>query len=669
MALEIKKYKQKIAPHHNHQPNEHELEAELRQIYKDEDGHIPDMTSLEHSKGFTFSKKLLAAFLLLGAMAAAAWTGFIYFKNTISFTSKNVALEVTAPFSTISGEQYTYTIAIKNNESIDIDHGTMTVNLPYGFFLQDSNLPNHNDGQDAAKPTNIYSWSIPSIPARNDLKLTIRGVMIGEQNNKPIMSANFKYTPIDVTSTFESSTSFSTEIADSILSIAGDYNNQVMQDQPQTITVHLKNVSKTESISNLKFHFDIPDTFTSAVIQASSLNQEFDKSVPATEPDPSAAAPKETFIDLSEAQLKEFKESKTLSLKGLAAGKELIFKLSGAFQVPENGEQQIKFSVEAADSKGNYVSQAADELAIQVIKGDLITDLIINGKAENQPVSFGGNLQYLIHLKNKSKTALGDVNVRFVIDSPAVDWSTLKDEAKGTVTNNQIIWNKNNIKGLEVLLPEGELDINLSIGVKSFDKLNTFKSGELTIRSYYQATVNKVEQLTSSKSFDSKIIINTFNSNTELSALGRYFDQQGQSVGTGPIPPIVNQTTTYEIFWQIKNTFNELSEINVSAELPAGVTFAHGNNADAGDITQDGTKISWNVNRMPTSISQLTATFLVSVTPQTKDVNKLLTLLKETTLTATDKETTGNITITDAPITTDLTGDDAAKGRGLVKAE
>lgn len=668
MNEELKKHKQKNVPHHNHRHDEHELDAELRQIYRDEDGHIPDMTSLEYSKGFTFSKKLLVAFLLLGSMAAAAWSGFIYFKNGISFTSKNVTLEVTAPFTTISGEEYVYNIAINNNESIEIDHGTMTVNLPYGFFLSDSNLPYHNDGQDQAKPTNIYTWNIPSIPANNDLKLTIRGVLIGEKNNKPIMTANFKYNPKEVTSTFETSTNYTTEIADSILSITSDYDNQTIQDQSQVITIHLKNISETQNISDLKFHFELPESFKDPVIQTSSDNIEFDKDAVSTETTTTESKDVK-FNDLSEVQLKEFNELRSLSIKGLAAGKELVYKLNGKFNVVENGEQQLKFSVDAADTKGNYLPQATDELAIQVIKGDLITDLIINGKTDNQPVSFGGNLQYLIHIKNKSKTALGDVNIRVVIDSPAVDWATLKDESKGTVSDHQILWTKNNIKGLEVLLPEGELDINFSLNLKEYSALSKYKPSELTVRSYYQATVNKVEELTSSKNFDSKTIVNTFNSNTELSAQGRYFDEQGQAVGSGPLPPLVGQTTTYQIVWQIKNSFNELTDINVSAELPAGVTLNQGGHVDAGEITQAGSKISWNVNRMPTSIDHLTATFLVSVTPESKDLNKLLTLVKESTLTASDKETSGNVTITDAPITTDLTGDEAAKGKGLVKSE
>lgn len=668
MNEELKKHKQKNAPHHNHRHDEHELDAELRQIYRDEDGHIPDMTSLEYSKGFTFSKKLLVAFLLLGSMAAAAWSGFIYFKNGISFTSKNVTLEVTAPFTTISGEEYVYNIVINNNESVEIDHGTMTVNLPYGFFLSDSNLPYHTDGQDQAKPTNIYSWSIPSIPANNDLKLTIRGVLIGEKSNKPIMTANFKYNPKEVTSTFETSTNYTTEIADSILSITSDYDNQTIQDQSQVITIHLKNISETQNISDLKFHFELPESFKDPVIQTSSDNIEFDKDAAITET--ATTENKDVkFNDLTEAQLKEFKETKTLSIKGLAAGKELVYKLNGKFNVAENGEQQLKFTVDAADTKNNYLPQATDELAIQVIKGDLITDLIINGKTDNQPVSFGGNLQYLIHIKNKSKTALGDVNIRIVIDSPAVDWTKLKDESKGTVSENQILWTKNNIKGLEVLLPEGELDINFSLSLKEYSTLTKYKPSELTVRSYYQATVNKVEELTSSKNFDSKTIVNTFNSNTELSAQGRYFDDQGQTVGSGPLPPLVGQTTTYQIVWQIKNSFNELTDINVIAELPAGVTLNQGGNVDAGEITQDGAKIVWSVNRMPTSIDQLTATFLVSVKPESKDLNKLLTLVKESTLTASDKETSGSVTITDAPITTDLTGDEAAKGKGLVKSE
>ncbi len=87
----------------------------------------------------------------------------------------------------------------------------------------------------------------------------------------------------------------------------------------------------------------------------------------------------------------------------------------------------------------------------------------------------------------------------------------------------------------------------------------------------------------------------------------------------------------------------------------------------------DGTRsVRWRIDKVDARVGQtlptLVASFRASVTPADGDVGKVLPLIGSTTLTAADAFTGSALTATSGGVTTDLTNDPAAAGKGTVEA-
>lgn len=150
-----------------------------------------------------------------------------------------------------------------------------------------------------------------------------------------------------------------------------------------------------------------------------------------------------------------------------------------------------------------------------------------------------------------------------------------------------------------------------------------------------------------------------------LGAEGRYFDDQLEKIGSGPIPPTVGKKTTYVIQWEITNQQNSMETVHVVTTLPAHVTWE--DDASSALSYDESTR---QVSYTKDTVSPDTETalhFAVSVTPASSDVNKLLVLTNETTLTATNSFTEEQVTANIARITTDLPNDEGAAGKGVVE--
>ncbi len=93
---------------------------------------------------------------------------------------------------------------------------------------------------------------------------------------------------------------------------------------------------------------------------------------------------------------------------------------------------------------------------------------------------------------------------------------------------------------------------------------------------------------------------------SNLSLSSRILRSQGPFANTGPIPPKVDEETTYTIVWTVTNTSNSISNAQVTATLPPYVTWA-------GEISPEGSNITYN----PVG-GQIT--WLAGTVPQNADV-------------------------------------------------
>jgi hypothetical protein len=637
----------------NYQSPKKVIDYELRKIYQDDKGKLPKMTDLEFKKRNPALKFILFVIISLTIIFSVAFLGFLVFQPKPKFTSEKVSLEIKAPFTATSGEDIFYKITINNAEDINLTKSLLTVYFPAGFIFDNANPSPMAPDQTEQPPlatSNIKTWQINDIFINQSRTIEIQGKFIANLNSKQTVSATLSYTPANFSSEFQKNVSFDTDVTDSLLGLNIEAPNQIADQDNLGINLKINNNSDKFALQNIKIELAFPPEF----VLASSQIFETDK---------------DNLIVEEKKKEDEIITSKTWQIDNLAPQAEKQIKIKGSFNAKESLTAAMDIKAELKGPNDRYFTQREEKIIIEVIKGELLTNLIIQGSDKNQPVNFGDTLNYLIRIQNKSKNLLGDIKIRAVLDSKFLDWSSLVDKNNGLREENQILWTKDQINKLANLLPEEELAIPIQINLINYKKSINYKTEDFKIQSFYEAQINKLENNPAEIVLSSNTIINEINTDLALSATARYYGDNNTAIGSGPLPPVVNQKTNYKLLFKLSNSLHEITNIEVKAKLPDYVSYNDQNNTSTGNVFKnDRNEIIWQISRIPTSVNLATAEVGISITPTEQDVHKILTLVSGITLTAKDAQTQGQIAQSLIGLTTNLDTDPLAEGKGLVQA-
>ncbi len=627
---------------------EKEVEKELKIIYRDSQGKLPNLTKLDFIPKDRTKKIIILTIFILFVILMTTLAGFFIFQPKPKFSNKRINLEIKAPFTVSSGEKINYQIRFTNNEEISLTHVQLNVYLPAGFIFTNSNIPAVANADEKQKA--IKTWEINDLFMGQSQIIDLNGRIIGLPNSKQLISAALSYIPANFSSEFDINTSFTTEINDSLINTSYEYLSQVADSELIEIKAKINNKSTQYDLADLEMDFIFSAEFKLADCQV--------------------LAPDQKSADIKFDKNKTQPSPKTLIINSLLPQEEKIIFCLGKFNVDATTTLDLNWQAKLQGAEQEYFVQKEDKLSIEVIKGELMTNLIIQGSNQNKPVAFGDTLNYLISLENKSKKTLGDLKVRAVIDSPLIDWQTLNDKNKGVQEANQILWTTEQISGLALLLPEAEIEIPIQIKLKDYQAGKRYKADDLQVKSFFEVQINKMNNKDTDLAAESNTIINELNTNLDFKSEARYFDSNSQTIGSGPLPPIVGQKTSYRVFWKLSNELHEISDIEIRAKLPDYITYEGKENFSTGNLFKNpSNEIVWQISRVPTSIKEATADFEISLTPRPEDAHKILTLIQEITVKATDAQTKGQINLSASGITTNLESDPLGQGRGLIQEE
>lgn len=163
-------------------------------------------------------------------------------------------------------------------------------------------------------------------------------------------------------------------------------------------------------------------------------------------------------------------------------------------------------------------------------------------------------------------------------------------------------------------------------------------------------------------------------SQIKLHAEARYFTDEGDQLGRGPIPPKVGQVTKYWINWFVTTAPNSIKNVTLLGRLPEGVMWTNKTNVVEGEpikfdpVTRS---ISWQSDRLEATPGNRCPCagvgFEVAINPEIEDAGKILTLLNQLSIQAIDEATGEELKEYSPDITTDLIKDGLAKGKGAVQ--
>lgn len=615
----------------NRETRDQEIENNLSEIYTDKKGGLVNVKKVKVKRRpmvlVRFFKKIIIFTLLLGAVYFA----YSYFFDRTN-DSSSLEIRMIAPEKVMAGEEFSYQINYHNPSKFVLSKVYLEIQYPDNFILASSSAVSQNGN---------YGWNLPNLAPGENATLQITGRLINKPDSVNVISSRLSYVPLNYSSQFKKEASASTIVEGPGWQTDLDYSGTSFLNQDNVMTLIFSDI-KNNYLGDFNLTFSLPEETNASVTSAATSSSEKMASSSMTEKKMTITKAGGVSWQVSGLVQELGRQEIPLSYKiGVKIDKpEIIVRLEKKM---EDGQSYIFW-----------------EKAIQpeLVKSDLNLAVFINDTETDNAVNFGQTLNYSISYSNKGDNTFKDVVVMAVLKSDFLDFNSLTMEKKGERNGQTIIWTKNEVPALGEIKPGQEGKINFSVAVSDFD--SNYLGKDLSFVSYAQYGVNN--QTVKSADNKSNTISSQINSDLSLNEQIRYFDDDNIPVGSGPLPPKVNEKTGFKVYWVVKNNLHELSDTKVVFELPANVNWDDRNTNNVGSLYYDaGTRqVIWEIGRLPVSVYRADAEFGISITPLVSDQNKILVLSPGSTVSSTDTETKNVITKKTGAKTTKLEDDDIA---------
>lgn len=431
-------------------------------------------------------------------------------------------------------------------------------------------------------------------------QIEIKASLVGQKGEVKLARATLRYIPANFSSYFAATAQASTLIGQAPLLISLDAPLTALKGQEIEYRFDYVNTSQ-EVLEDIKIEFSYPNSFS------------FKKA----EPEPSEADNIWQIEKLESDKLGQIK------VQGMLSGQ------------PEEIKQ--------VEVKAGYASTTA---ATQILASPLEISQVVPTLA-----SPGEQLRYQIRYKNIDQRSLENVEISVQLEGEAFDFETLKIE-QGSFDKyaRKIFWNKAGVPELTILDADEQGEVNFSIKIQK--KLST------------SSQIKSTAEIRSKDIFAFDEKITKIKTRLTLNVKGYYAETTANIKNTGPVPPRVDETTTYTIHWQLTNLMNQCEDVSVVAILPDEVAWTAKTQVNAGELIYDvGEKqvVIWDVGKVPARTGFASpvyeAVFQLSLTPTSDQVGQYVTLINESTLSGRDAFAQIELTGTGKAITSQLPDD------------
>jgi hypothetical protein len=536
--------------------------------------------------------------------------------------AKEVILKIQGPEEIASGEELTYILTIENQEKIILKNLEISLKFPRGFYWQSSKPASSNPLH------TIYQW--PELKPGKREKLEVKGQLIGQVNETKVLEARLIYQPINFHSDLEKKAKFSTKITSSTLEIDLQGPKKSLINQEVDYFIKLRNISQ-RPLGKIKVKAILP----------------IDLEIKEIKPEPEE---KNTWI-FEKIKSEEEREIKIRGVLGGLGGQEKELKIQAGLLVEDE-----------------FILQSEEHLVTFLYAPRLSFDFT----SSHQVAKWGDSIDYLVKFKNESNLEMADLNFQFLVLNSQISFKSSK------ISDLELQWKRENeiwkieinnleqIPALGLLKPKEGGRINLKINLPE-DPQISWQNEILKIKIEVEVVLPELEN--QKIKFTSKTIEIKIQSKLLLRAEARYYDDNYQIIGAGPLPPKVGQKTLYRIYWFLENTTNEVKNIQIKASLPQEVSFLSLPSTGPGILSFDpiSREVTWSIDKISPWQTDFQAAFQISLEPTVDQVGKTLVLLGPTTLEAQDQFTKTTLNLEIPALLSDLAFDPIAKGKGVVE--
>lgn len=566
--------------------NKQKIDRQLKDIYEDDYGRIPNMREIKRASGGSLIAGLFKFFFTVALVTAMAWAGFLFLPNSNRFDDTQVDLKIEGPQNFIIGATTTYNIRFKNNQGVNLNKVTLTLNYPAGFTYLQSSLKPKNIGKN--------EWEIGLLKPHEEKNLQITGHAFGSIGTTVSWRALLNFTPDNFNSEMQKIATLDIKPSEAPLSVALSGLDKVAIGSPSNYTITIKTQDNLAN-KNLIVTPNFPPNF---VLTSSSLPLE-----------------------------KNVWNIKAASSSASTASNQYTIAFTGQFNDTTADASDLKIQVSLADqeAQANYLL-AESTLRTELMKNAVIINTAINGSLTDFSAKPGDILNFTVAVKNAGKNDISKAKVQLIIDSPSfkkqsvLAWTDIADKHDGDINGSQIsdsirratlMWDNSKDKDLNLIKSGGQTNLEFQLPIKNSERAPW--SSVDTYQILVTTTLTYIDKTGTSQTVTGNAIVITLNS--DLS-----FKQKNE------ISSDNKEREKHDITWILANTFHTLKNVTVDADLFGDITFSSASSTPAGTLSFDPTSkhLNWSIPELTENNDVLALPFAVTINKKNPTQNILI---------------------------------------------
>ncbi|OGI71564.1 hypothetical protein A3B84_03040 [Candidatus Nomurabacteria bacterium RIFCSPHIGHO2_02_FULL_35_13] len=559
-------------------------------------------------------------FSIVFFILALGYASYMFFAKGNTVSNDNIDISVLSNAFTAGGEEYPLLLEIANKNNSPLDLVDLVVEYPKS---SQASLSQDNER---------LRISLGTIPAGGVKNENMKLVLFGEQGSTRQIKISLEYRVEGSNAIFVKDKFYDVSINSTPINLS--INAPLEASSNQDITLGVKaTLNATKSVSKILLKVDYPVGF------------QFVKATPAP-----------------------FLGNNIWNLGDLAPGAERNISIVGKMLDVFDGEEKVfrvwSGSQSLSDKSLIKIVFNSLEHIVMIKKSSIEAKLLINGVYQREyAIDTKTSIQGQIQWTNNLETKINNLEIRAKISGNAVNRATIS-AGQGFYNSSQdlIIWDKNSQSKFVEINPGDSGAVSFSFspvslfsasgGIVSLPSVNI----DVFITGQQAQGGGVVTELNNSESKIVRII-----SDVGLSTKALFFS--GPFLNSGPLPPKVEQKTTYSIVWSLSNTANNISKAVIRSTLPPWMHFTGSFSPATEDLTYDAStkEIVWNVSGIPrgTGITEAgrDITFQVQLTPSLSQVGTEPIIINDTILTGHDDFANVNVRVNKASLSTRLLND------------
>ncbi|MEK7644086.1 MAG: hypothetical protein AAB390_02165 [Patescibacteria group bacterium] len=585
---------------------------------------------------FAHARKLFFfdVFLVIGMIALASLTAAWFRYNptivdqidlTISESDGSVATSP-ATARVKSGELVTYQINFKNNSAATLARAHLEIRLPVGFLVTEIISPYLYDEAD-------HTFHFPNLEAGASGTIKIKGWLYGVPHQEEYLLAElgFKQEGREVEEI--KSVALINILRGSVLSGVLEMPDKIINREPHPAKLILKN-DGGRVLTGVQIPLILPNAkIINPLAETGSLDND------------------------------------SWKLESLNPGETAT--LSFTFTTDLNNDDKYADFVVTplVDYKGNLLAQAEIVKKLRLIHPEIkILSRWQNDRANAAP---GEVVVLSMTLSNTGDTALYEISLILPIDVGIVDTQKIaglnngiyRKGIGGAIGNVFIVDNSVDPK-LAELKPGQSISIDARIPLRAPVTAGTNIAYTIEPR----AEASPADMPETKIVFKNKSPILKIGTTLSILAEARYYTEDGDQLGRGPLPPQVGKETKYGMILRVANSTSGAEKINLTATLPTAIRWTGKTSVGQGSnikYNPENNSISWSLNSLSAHDSVLLF-FEVGLTPTESERGSTPVLLENIRVSGIDSFIGRNLNASAPTVTASLDNDAEGREKGTL---